>query len=186
MAGNSTASQSILYYLLFDPAAPAPADPRPGRPLLFVDPAYGRVLARTDWTPEASWFDYLCGWETINHQLGDCNQFELWRKGEWLVKERSGYSNDFIAATSDYHDTLAVQNDVPENLQWYEGRDLGARRTVDPGRERRRSHRAHQLGRRLGVRRAATPPTSTIVPTPGWPRTPPWTCSTSSRGVVWL
>jgi hypothetical protein len=119
--GNSYATQSILYFMLFDPAAPEPADPRPGLPLVFVDKALGRVLARTSFTPEATWFDYLCNWETINHQLGSCNQIELFRKGEWLVKERSGYSTDWIEATSDYHDTLAVQNDTPGDLQWFEG-----------------------------------------------------------------
>jgi hypothetical protein len=119
--GNSYASQSILYYLLFDPAAPAPVDPRPGRPLVFLDPTLGRALARTDWTGDATWFDYLGNWEALNHQLGSCNQIELFRKGEWLVKERSGYANDQVGMTSDYHDTLAVQNDTPSNLQWFEG-----------------------------------------------------------------
>ncbi len=119
--GNSYATQSILYYLLFDPAAPAPVDPRPGRPLVFIDATLGRALARTDWTQGATFFDYLGNWETLNHQLGSCNQIELFRKGEWLVKERSGYANDEIGMTSDYHDTLAVQNDTPSNLQWFEG-----------------------------------------------------------------
>jgi hypothetical protein len=119
--GNSYATQSILYYLLFDPSAPEPADPRPGRPLVFSDPTLHRVLARTDWTPNATAFDYIGNWETINHQVGSCNEFQLWRKGEWLTKERTGYSNDGIFATSDYHNTLAIQNDTPANLQWYEG-----------------------------------------------------------------
>jgi hypothetical protein len=118
--GNSYASFSILYFMLFDPTAATPADPRPGRPLVFTDPAFGRVVARTDWTPNATVFDYLCNWETINHQVGSANEFELWRKGEWLAKERTGYSNDFVFATSDYHDTLAIQNDTPADLAWFE------------------------------------------------------------------
>ncbi len=119
--GDSYATQAILYFMLFDPAAAEPADPRPGRPLVFLDRALGRALARTSFTPDATWFGYLCNWETINHQLGSCNQVELFRRGEWLLKERAGYSNDWVEATSDYHDTLAVQNDTPDNLQWFEG-----------------------------------------------------------------
>src|SRR5262249_30421355 len=61
-----------------------------------------------------------CNWETINHQVGSCNEFELYRKGEWLTKERTGYSNDAVFMTSDYHNTLAVQNDVPDNLAFFE------------------------------------------------------------------
>ncbi len=118
--GNSYASQSILYYMLFDPTAAAPADPRPGRPLVFSDPAIHRVIGRTDWTPNATVFDYLCNWQTINHQVGSANEFELYRKGEWLTKERTGYSNDEIFMTSDYHNTLAVQNDTPASVEFFE------------------------------------------------------------------
>jgi hypothetical protein len=122
--GNANATQAILYFLLFDPASGVPADPRPSMPASFVDRSFGRLLARTDWTPQATWFDYLCHWTTINHQHGDCNQFELYRKGEWLTKERSSYpanASDLIGATADYHNTLSLQNDVPADLQWYEG-----------------------------------------------------------------
>jgi hypothetical protein len=118
--GNSYATYAILYFMLMDPAAPDPPDPRPALPLVFVDNALHRVLARTSWSGNATFFDYLGNWETINHQLGSANQFELWRKGEWLAKERSGYSNDLVAMTSDYHDTLAIQNDKPDDLQWFE------------------------------------------------------------------
>ncbi|MBI2567098.1 MAG: M48 family metallopeptidase [Candidatus Schekmanbacteria bacterium] len=123
--GNANASQAILYFLLFDPEAPAvTADPRLALPVSFVDQPFGRLLARTDFTPEATWFDFLCHWTTINHQHGDCGQFELYRKGEWLTKERSGYPSnaaDIAMATADYHNTLSLQNDVPANLQWFEG-----------------------------------------------------------------
>lgn len=33
-----------------------------------------------------------CCREAINHQLADCGQFELWRKGEWVTKENTGYA----------------------------------------------------------------------------------------------
>ncbi|MFN8487800.1 MAG: Ig-like domain-containing protein [Caldilineaceae bacterium] len=125
--GNSNASDAILYFLLFDPNAPVASltDPRPNTAPTFYMPTIGRILARTDWTPNASWFDYKCGWLTINHQNGDCNQFEFYRKGEWLTKERSGYANDMVLMASDYHNTLALQNTATggatqPNIQYFE------------------------------------------------------------------
>jgi len=124
--GNSQASLAILHFLALDPGAPAGADPRAALPLAFVDPALGRVISRSDRTPGGVMFDYKCGWSTIGHQHGDCNQFELYRKGEWLIKERTGYANDLVGLTSLYHNTLAVQNKVtsgaprPRGLQWFE------------------------------------------------------------------
>jgi hypothetical protein len=50
----------------------------------------------------------------------------MWRKGEWLVKERTGYANDLWVPTPEYHNTLAIQNkvasgvDKPHSLQWFE------------------------------------------------------------------
>ena len=53
-------------------------DPRPSLPTgtTFYDPSLGRISARTDWTAAASVFTYKCTWMQINHQLGDCGQFE--------------------------------------------------------------------------------------------------------------
>ena len=69
-------------------------------------------------------FDYRASWISINHQLGDGGQFELYRKGEWLTKEMSNYDNNALGMTSMYHNTLALQNwcanGTPANLQWYE------------------------------------------------------------------
>lgn len=124
--GNSYATHAILYFLALDPARKPPPDPRPSLPLTFHDRAIGRIIARTAWGPSATAFDYKCTWSTIGHQFGDCNQFELWRKGEWLVKERTGYANDLWVITSEYHNTLAIQNRVgsgtekPRSLQWFE------------------------------------------------------------------
>jgi len=113
--GNSYASYSIFYFLLFDPAAAAPVDPRPSLPPFFVAPSIDRILARTDWTPNASWFDFRCSWEWINHEGGDCGQFEYYRKGVWLIKEWSGYAIDWSAYAPIYHNTLSLQNHQPAN-----------------------------------------------------------------------
>jgi hypothetical protein len=109
-AGNSDFyTIDIFYFLLFDPDAGTGADPRPSQPLRFFAPGLGRILARTGWDADATWFDYKLSWTTIDHQLADGNQFEFYRRGEWLVKERSGY--DLDAGSSIDHNALALQND---------------------------------------------------------------------------
>ncbi len=101
----------ILTFLLFDPTAAPPADPRPGRPTFFFAPGTKKILARTDWGPNASWFTYHLGWTGIDHQFGDANAFEFWRKGEWLTKQWAGYG--MIVAGSDYKNTLVLENTAP-------------------------------------------------------------------------
>ena len=54
--------EAVLYFLLLDPAAPAPTDPRPALAPTYFAPGIGRLLARTDWTPGAAWFTYQLGW----------------------------------------------------------------------------------------------------------------------------
>jgi hypothetical protein len=122
--GSPSPSRAILNFMMYDPSQPAPADPRPALPThrLVETGGFGRVLARTDWSPLASWFTYRCSWISINHQVGDCNQIEFYRKGEWLTKEHTSYSegNDYIGKTPDYHNTLSLQNDTPSSIAWFE------------------------------------------------------------------
>ncbi|GAC1599692.1 MAG: hypothetical protein NVS3B21_26410 [Acidimicrobiales bacterium] len=118
-------AETVLYYLMLDPAAPAPADPRPSLPTSFVDPGAGRLIARTDWGPNATMFDYRASWESINHQDADGGQFELYRKGEWLTKEMSNYDSAGVGQASPYHNTMSIQNatttgSAPTNLQWFQ------------------------------------------------------------------
>jgi len=126
ITGNSTITLSLLYFMALDPDLPAPADPRPSMPTVFFDRPLGRLIARTQWGPNGTMFDSKCSWSTIGHQHGDCGEFEMWRKGEWLVKERTGYANDLDVITPEYHNVLAIQNAVssgapkPKNLQWFE------------------------------------------------------------------
>jgi hypothetical protein len=103
--------KSILYFLLFDPAAATATDPRAVLPLTSFSPGLGRILSRTDWSEDASWFTYKLRYNKVDHQYGDGNQFEFYRKGEWLTKERTGYDLDYGAAQN--HNTLALENDVP-------------------------------------------------------------------------
>ncbi len=118
---SSTAS--ILYYMLLDPTLPAATDPRPAFPTTFVDPAAGRIVAHSDWTPSGTIFDYRASWISINHQLDDGGQFEFFRNGEWLTKEMSNYDTNFEGVTTLYHNTLALQNycaNGTPSLSWFE------------------------------------------------------------------
>jgi FG-GAP-like repeat len=108
--GNSYATQSILYFMLFDPAATIATDPRPSLPVQITAPAIGTILARTDWSANATWFTTRCSWEWINHESGDCGQFTLYRKGQWLTKEWSNYADDWMGYTPLYHNTMSLKN----------------------------------------------------------------------------
>jgi len=107
-------SEAILYFMLFDPGAPLPGDPHPSQSLRFYAPGLRHILARTSWGADATWFTYSLGWLTISHEHADGNHFEFYRQGEWLTKDRTGYGlygNNI--QTSDYHNTLALENDMP-------------------------------------------------------------------------
>jgi len=114
---------AILNFLLMDPAAAAPTDPRPNYPLFYVDPAAGRVVSHSDWGANNTMFDFRASWESINHQEGDGGQFEFRRNNEWLTKEMSNYDNNLVGGTTRYHNSLAIQNwcaNGTPDLSWFE------------------------------------------------------------------
>jgi hypothetical protein len=133
-------SDALLSFLLLDPTAAAPTDPRPAYPTLFYDAPAGRIVAHSDWTPNGTMFDYKASWESINHENATGGHFELFRKGEWLTKEMSNYDNNAQGLTTLYHNTLALQNQcldmagapatnnlpakLPCGLQWNEPTEL--------------------------------------------------------------
>jgi hypothetical protein len=112
MAYTDQFLDAILYFLVFDPRAPAPADPRPGRPLAWSAPGLNHLLARSCWCPAARIFTYSLSWNAIDHQRGDGNDFGFYREGEWLTKQRVGYSSS--ESLTDYHDSVSIQNDPPQ------------------------------------------------------------------------
>ena len=57
---------AIFLFLLLNPAATT-TDPRPSYSTAFYDPGQGRLLDRTDWSQSATFFDFRCSWESINH-----------------------------------------------------------------------------------------------------------------------
>jgi hypothetical protein len=122
VATAETHREAILYFMLFDPDAPDPADPHQDLPLTHYSPGIGRLLARTEWGPDAAWFSFGLGWIAIDHQFGDGNGFSFYRDGEWLTKGLVGYgsefgdddpTDDYNFALSEHHNTLALENDAP-------------------------------------------------------------------------
>lgn len=137
---------TLLYFMLFDPAAAAPTDPRTTMPTAYVADGMQRLFSRTDWSADASWLTYALSWNQIDHQQADGNHFELYRHGEWLTKARTGYAN--IAegiASSEFRNTLAIENSRPLDRDdddwridlWRRGSQWNYVATGDPGPLRR-------------------------------------------------
>ncbi|AIE83952.1 hypothetical protein OP10G_0584 [Fimbriimonas ginsengisoli Gsoil 348] len=107
---------AVMYFLLMDPAAPAPTDPRNTVPTDFFSPGLNRIVSRTDWGPNASWFTFKSSWITTDHNPQDANKFELYRKGEWLTKGRQGYG--FNVNSPGLQNGIAIQN-TGSTTNWY-------------------------------------------------------------------
>ncbi|MFO0757644.1 MAG: hypothetical protein U0359_14200 [Byssovorax sp.] len=103
--------QNLFYFLLLDPAAQAPIDPRPTMPLSYFADGLKLLFSRTSWSEDAAYFSYQFSWTGIDHQHADANTFAFYRKGEWLTKECAGYSLPF--SLSPAHNAIAIQNDPP-------------------------------------------------------------------------
>ncbi|MBP8273262.1 MAG: hypothetical protein KAY59_02475, partial [Acidobacteria bacterium] len=124
----------LLTFLLFDPAAPAPTDPRPALATSYLAPGIGRILARTNWSTTASWFTYHLSWNSIDHQFTDGNGFEFYRKGMWLTKQWAGYGS--TVGGSDYKNTLVLENSVQTATGvsfWTQNQQHGSQYAYGPG-----------------------------------------------------
>ncbi|MCX7098069.1 MAG: cadherin-like beta sandwich domain-containing protein [Methylococcales bacterium] len=104
-----------FYFMLFDPSATTPQDPRPALDKHLFAPGTGLLTARTGWGEEASWLSYFLSWNKIDHQHGTGNMVQWFRKGEWITKEWSGYGS--ASSMSSYKNTLALLNDGLANSQ---------------------------------------------------------------------
>jgi hypothetical protein len=111
--------QSIMYFMMFDPGQAAPTDPRGSQPLSHFAPSLGRLQARTSWndTADVRMLDIKLSFNSVDHQHGDGNMFDFWRKGEWLTKELSAYGAG--AAMSEFKNTLTIQNNPQANVGGY-------------------------------------------------------------------
>ena len=98
---------AINYFLTLDPTAGDPPDPRQKLKLEHHAAGLNRFMSRTTWADDARLFTYSLTWKTIDHQGGDGNEFEFYRNGEWLTKQRNGYDTTWF---SDYHNTMTIEN----------------------------------------------------------------------------
>lgn len=124
---NGSTRLAILYFLATDPDAKPPEDPRPKVPLAWFAPGIQSLSARTGWGADARWWSYVLPWSRIDHQHGEANMIQLFRKGEWLTKKWVGYGGR--AGASDWSNTVTIFNDPPrvnspgsyQNEQWKAG-----------------------------------------------------------------
>ncbi len=124
---NGSTRYAVLYFLAMDPFAPPAADPRPKLPLTWMSPGIGSISSRTGWDSEARWLSYMLPWSRVDHQHGEGNMIQFYRKGEWLTKKWVGYGAK--AASSQFCNTITVLNDPPkynspgsyQNDQWKDG-----------------------------------------------------------------
>jgi hypothetical protein len=124
---NGSTRLAILYFLSMDPGAKAIDDPRPKLPLAWYAAGIHSLSVRTAWDDSARWLSYLLPWSRVDHQHGEANMFQLFRKGEWLTKKWVGYGAR--SGCSDFSNTITVLNDPPkynspgsyQNEQWKSG-----------------------------------------------------------------
>jgi hypothetical protein len=177
VANGDNFRHSLLYFMLYDPAAATAPDPRGSLALSHFAAGLNKVLSRTSWEPQASWFTYTLGWNFIDHQTADGNNFEWYRQGEWLTKARSGYPD--IAegiGSSEFYNTLALQNNQParDSGEWQS--DLWRR-----GSQWNRRQRVTQFAgaaTRLGSRMRWATPRGCTTPLRKVPRT---SCTPADR-----
>jgi hypothetical protein len=107
-----TSRATMFLFLLMDPKAPAPADPRPMVGNDYWEEGLQFLYSRTGWGPNESYFVYSLEWEGLDHRHADDNHYSLFRKGEWITMEYAGYENqDFYLGSA--HNNVSVQNDAP-------------------------------------------------------------------------
>ncbi len=113
VASGQPMLDTILYFMLYEPGYKSPADPRPSYPKTHLAEGVQQLYARDGWDDKASFFRFICGWLTIDHQHSDGNHFGFWRKGEWLTRDRTGYGQ--TNPHSQYHNTISIRNDSPNS-----------------------------------------------------------------------
>jgi hypothetical protein len=124
---NGSTRYAILYFLGLDPNAKPVDDPRLKLPLTWYSAGLNSISARTGWDGQARWLSYMLPWSRVDHQHGEANMIQFFRKGEWMTKKWVGYGPH--AACSEYSNTVTVLNDPPshnspgsyQNKQWASG-----------------------------------------------------------------
>jgi hypothetical protein len=126
---NKALRDAIYTFLVFDPAAPVAADPRPA---LQAKTFYssrtvngnemGFIAARSGPATNDTYFYTHLDWVGIDHIRGDSMTFGLWKNGLWLTKPMTGYG--VLQGCSDYRNSLSLGNGVPTSTPV--GEDIAA------------------------------------------------------------
>lgn len=114
ISGYLPALMFLAYDFSFDPLDQnALPDPRNTGdiPLNFLDPGMGRIISRNQFGANGSWFHSNCSYASIDHMgVGEIGGFSLNRKGDYVTKVLTGYSQNFELDKAGYNNTLALLN----------------------------------------------------------------------------
>lgn len=107
--GAGSTLNNILYFAMFDPAAPEPKDPRPKLDKDFYAPGLNMTFSRTSWieADNPNVFAFKMSWNALDHQHADAGQWWFWRKGEWLTTGVISYGGEHLPNT-ECHNGLAI------------------------------------------------------------------------------
>ena len=148
------ASMRSCYFLLFDPDAPAPADPRADLPLVHFAPGH-RPPPRAHELGRGRHLVHLR--PRLEHRsttsTRDGNEFEFYRNGEWLTKERTGVRLQHrlppTTTTRSPWRTIRRTHNDPDD---YRSHALAARLAMDVRRRRRPDDPGDERRPRLRLR----------------------------------
>jgi len=118
---------ALINEFLWGPPHDQQTLPIEGFPLAHLASGVGKVYARSDWSPDATWFRFECGDYWNNHQHYEVGNFEIFRR-ETLAAESGEYydylSNhdvNWLIRTIAHNSILIYQPDE----QWTQMRDGG-------------------------------------------------------------
>lgn len=70
----------------------------------------GHYFARSDWTAQASFLDFICGAYSEYHGHQDHGAFDFWGNGSWLAVTENTLTHSGIQQTTDFHNMVRFEN----------------------------------------------------------------------------
>lgn len=96
----------LLYTLLFDNNSIPAIDYKTQIGTAYLAKGFGLMHDRSDWSTDASYFNFRAGWMGVDHIHADSGHFQLWRKGRWITHEALAYGGQ--ASESQGHNVLSL------------------------------------------------------------------------------
>ena len=93
-------------FLDYDEKAPA-TDYTQTFPLSYFAPGAGVLVARSDWSADATYFGIWAGPVRESHQAREANGFKIW-KGSWLAGDANIWSHSGILGETWHHNTVTI------------------------------------------------------------------------------